>query len=175
VVAAKIRGVHVERDQLVTNGEAVLKEIEAIDEAFLARFAEEIKQVERMKLLKRIQKLKKLKGRKNYVKRLRAKPELFDKEIAFKTSSNSQLAMLFVDVLKIAPKFFTAKGSPAFKSTMLGQWGTGGEMLGTRRKRLLVLKQICNLLKVTEYDGRYHIDLKLSSVATGRFAGGQVV
>ena len=175
MVDAKIRGVRVERDTAAENARKVAREMVQIEQEFRQRFETEIQQVERARLLKRIRKLKTLKGRKAYVRRAKASPysKEWQEDVAFNVGSNQQLAHLFVDVLKIQPKFFTAKGSPAFKSTMLGQWGEGGLLLGTRRKRMLVLKQLCNLYKLTEYDERFHIDIKAAGTATGRAAGGQ--
>lgn len=172
VVDAKIRGVLVERDRLLLYGEQVVKEMEAIAAAFQQRYAAEIAKVERTKLLEEIRTRKTLRGRKKYIQRVRNKEKAYHEDIAFNVGSNDQLAMLFVNVLNMVPKFFTATGKPSFKSTMLSQWGDGGEMLGKRRKRLLVLKQVCNLLKVSEYDARYHIDLKCAGTSTGRAAGG---
>jgi hypothetical protein len=170
LVDSKIRGVYVDRERLAAYVEKVSLEIDAISQAFKDHFKEEIKVVERMRLIKRLRKYKKLKGKKQYLKN---RPEKdWSKNVLFNTGSNEQLKMLFVDVLKIEPKFFTAKGSPAFRSSMLGQWGDGGLMLQKRRKRLIVLKQAENLLKLSEYDGRFHIDLKAVGTSTGRAAGG---
>jgi DNA polymerase I-like protein with 3'-5' exonuclease and polymerase domains len=129
--------------------------------------------VERSKLLKRIQKLKTLKGRKKYLKRLRGSPELHADEIAFNVGSNAQLAELFVTVLGIVPKFFSATGQPSLRSVMLHQFGEGGTMLAKRRKRILVQKQVQSLYELTEFTGRWHLDLRAAGTSTGRFSGGK--
>lgn len=175
ISAAKIRGILVERDRLMVAGQKVVEEMDEINRHFHKRFAAEILKVERTKLLEEIRTRKSLKGRKNYVKRVRAKEKAYHKDIAFNVGSNKQLAMLFVDVLGMTPRFFTASGQPSFRSVMLSQWGSGGELLGKRRKRLLVLKQICNMLKVSEVTGRWHVDLKAAGTSTGRAAGGVAV
>lgn len=172
VVGSKILGVPVNRNGLLEDGEKVLQGIAEIENRFKERFAEEIKQVEKWRLEKRLSKYKTEDGKKKYLDNLPNRPDLYEKEISFNVGSNDQLQYLFTQVLKMEAKFFTAKNSPSFKSTMLSQWGDGGLLLGKRRKRLLVLKQICNLYKVSEYDNRFHPDLKTASVATGRFAGG---
>lgn len=172
VVSNKIRGVLVDRAGVRAYAETVLKEIDEIGKQFEIRFADAIKVVERQRLLEEVRARKTLKGRKKYLKRVKSDPEKWADDIAFNVGSNKQLEALFVDVLKIEPKFFTEKGSPAFKSAMLSQWGEGGLMLGARRKRMLVLKQACNLYKMSEYDSRWHCDLRLAATATGRGAGG---
>ncbi len=95
-------------------------------------------------------------------------------QFLFNVGSNKQLAALFVGKLKMTPKFVTKTGQPSFKSAFLSQWGEGGDMLKKRRKRLLVLKQCDSLLALSEYDGRWHVDLKACGTTTGRFAGGRV-
>lgn len=172
IVDAKIRGVLVLRDRLAEYAFQVAKEIDQIAVEFRTRFADEIRQVERRRLLEQIRSKKTLKGRKKYVKRVRADAQKWQKDVAFNVGSNKQLEALFVGVMQIQPKFFTAKGAPSFKSSALGQWGEGGLMLGKRRKRLLVLKQAEALLAVSEHDGRWHIDLKAAGTSSGRFAGG---
>ena len=100
------------------------------------------------------------------------KKNKWDEHVRFNVGSNHQLRMIFVDILKMVPKFLTDKGSPSFKSPALPQWGEGGMLLGKRRKRLLVLKQATNLLILSGYDGRFHLDLKACGTSTGRYAGG---
>lgn len=178
VVDSKIRGVPVNRKALASYIIDVQNEFDRIGVQFLDRFAEPIKEVERLKLLKRIRKLKKLKGRKNYVKKYRAGHVKALEEIKFNPGSNGQLEMLFCGVLGIEPKFRTKeskkfpKGQPAFKSAVLSQWGDGGEILLKRRKRLIVLKQAMALYALSDYDDRWHLDVKLAAAATGRASGG---
>lgn len=172
VVSNKIRGVKVDREKLRAYAETVVAEIDEIGRQFETQFADAIKVVERQRLLEEIRGRKTLKGRKKYLKRVKTDPEKWSEDIAFNVGSNKQLEALFVGVLKIQPKFFTDKGSPGFKSSFLSQWGSGGLLLGNRRKRMLVLKQACNLLKLSEYDGRWHCDLRLVATKSGRGAGG---
>lgn len=172
IVKAKIRGVLCDRKQILEKAKAVAGEIEEIEATFKARFKEEVERLERRRLLEEIRKRKTFRGKKRYLRRVKDNVAVKRKDVDFNVGSNKQLQMLFVDELKMQAKFFTAKGSPAFKASMLSQWGAGGEMLDKRRKRLLVLKQLANLYKLSEYDGRWHLSLKLAGTATGRFAGG---
>lgn len=172
VVAAKIRGVRVEREKLEQYRGDLEREIEAIGKAFLDRYAEPIKRVERSRLLVQIKKRKTLRGRKGFIRGYRSGKAPNRRAVDFNVGSNDQLASLFCDQMGLRAKFETAKGRPSFRSAVLGQWGEGGEMLKTRRKRMLVLKQCEALLKLSEIDGRWHCDLKLAAAATGRMAGG---
>lgn len=173
LIESKIRGVSVDREQAIVNAEKVILEIKEIEDQFKQHFAKEIVVIEQMRLEAALKKRKSDKGREKYKVRLEQDPELYRKDVAFNVGSNAQLQTLFVDVLKMQAKFFTKKGSPAFKSSMLHQWGEGGLMLGKRRKRLLVLKQLCNIIKLAEFDGRWHLDLKAVGTATSRLSGGK--
>jgi hypothetical protein len=173
LVDAKIRGVPVNREALSEYRESVFAEVERIGADFHARFAVEIAAVERGRLLDSVRKRKTLRGRKSFVGRYRVGASTAVKDVQFNVGSNKQLASLFVDQLGLPVKFTTAKGSPSFKSALLGQWGAGGEMLKARRKRFLVYKQACSLLSLSEYDGRWHTDLRACGTSTGRFSGGQ--
>lgn len=172
VVAAKIRGVPVERDRLSIYRGTVAGELQRFGDEFRERYEHQILAVERQRLLDGIRKRKTLRGRRRFVAGYRAGNAGNVRDVRFNVGSNKQLASLFVDQLGIRPKFFTATGQPAFKSSMLSQWGEGGELLKTRRKRLLVLKQSDALLALSAFDGRWHLDMKLAGTATGRLAGG---
>lgn len=173
LVQAKIKGVPVDRDKAQKSVETVTQEIDEIERAFKQRFESDIRKVERNLVLKRIRKLKTLRGRKNYLRRLRSGHQGAIDETAFNVGSNQQLAMLFVDVLGIQPKFLTDSGLPSFRSAVLGSYGDGGLMLGKRRKRMIVLAQLQALLRLSEYDGRWHLDIKAAGTSTGRMAGGK--
>lgn len=173
ITAAKIEGVRVERENLARSIEQLRSGIFGIEGNFAERFSQEIRAVERTKLLQRISKLKTLRGRKAFLKRMReSNSRVFDDEIRFNVGSNKQLASLFIDQLGVSPKFLTETGQPAFRSAVLDQYGEGGAMLKTRRKQLLVLKQSEALHKLSEFDGKWHVDLKCCGTATSRMAGG---
>lgn len=172
LVDAQIRGVRIDREALANYAAAVEKEIEDIARAFIAHFAEPIRVVERQRCLDEVRKRKTLRGRKTFLMRLRMGASTATRAVAFNVGSNKQLGALFVDALGMEPKFRTDKGAPSFRSAVLSQWGEGGEMLRTRRKRLLVFKQAQSLLALSAEDGRWHLSLKACGTATGRFSGG---
>lgn len=172
-VDAKRRGVLVDREKLQVTIPTREKEIADISQAFKDKYAPEIVKVERMRLLKRIRKLKTLKGRKKFLRNNPQGSKAWQKDVAFNAGSNAQLAQLFVDILGIQPEFLTATGLPSFKSALLGQWGDGGLLLQQRRKSMIVYNQAKSLDRLSEYDGRWHLNLKLSSTKTGRASGGE--
>ena len=160
IVESKIRGVRVDREKLQAYTVQVEAEIREIEQKFLNALAGPIEEVQRLKLEEVRAKYKTEKGRAG------AKVDEFN------PGSNKQLAMLFVDVMKMPVQFTSATGQPSFKKAHLHTWGDGGEILLARRQRLLVLKQAQNLLKLSEPDNRWHIGLKSIGTSTGRFAGG---
>jgi hypothetical protein len=172
IVEAKIRGVDVDRQALELYRQQIVVEIEGIGRKFREDFLDPILRVERKRLLSEVRKRKTLRGRKSYLRRLRHAPDGYAGEIGFNIGSNHQLEALFVGELKLPTRFQTDSGRPSFRSAVLSQWGAGGEILKTRRKRMLVLKQVGALLELTTHDGRWHCDLKAAACATGRYAGG---
>lgn len=174
IIGGKIRGIRVDRPQLATYIKAVTKEIEDIGIHFRSRFLEHIKLVEADRLESYVTNKGKIKTEKGRVGRRekfhKGDPKAVD-EVEFNPGSNSQLAALFVDKLGITPVFFTDKGAPSFKSAMLNQWGEGGEILRTRRKRGIVLKHSEALYKMSEVTGRFHPSLRTAGTKTGRYVG----
>jgi hypothetical protein len=75
----------------------------------------------------------------------------------------------------MVPKFYTKKGAPSFASKFSKQWGEGGEILKKQQTYALEQKQGENLYLLSEWDGRYHPDLKSCGTATNRLAGGASV
>ena len=171
LVLAKIAGIKVDRERLRENLEKVVKEMETIESDFLRQFETEIRALVNARVSAWCDLPKTERGRQNRRNRLsdRGASGL---GLQFNPGSNKPLADLFIRHLGFTPKFFTTKGQPSFKSSMLGQWGEGGLMLQKRRKRLIVRKQMEKLLELSAYDGVWHCELKVASVATGRFAGG---
>jgi len=160
IVESKIRGVLVDREKLQAYVTQVEAEIVEIEKKFLSALASPIEEVQRLKLEEARAKYKTDKGRAG------AKVDEFN------PGSNKQLAMLFVNVMKMPVQFTSATGQPSFKKAHLHTWGDGGEILLARRQRLLVLKQAQNLLRLSEADGKWHVGLKSVGTSTGRFAGG---
>jgi hypothetical protein len=164
---AKGWGINVNRELLTTNMTTVREEIAMVKTAFFSEFAEPILAVEALQKDKFLAKYKSEKGRIKAENTQQAK-------WAFNLGSNTQLEKLFVTVLQMPFEFKSPKGKPSFKSAFLGQWGRGGEILGKRRKRLLVLKQMEALLNISSYDNKFHPDMKVTGTKTGRMAAGSI-
>lgn len=160
IVESKTRGVRIDRERLQAYAVQVEAEVKDIERKFCSALAGPIEEVQRLKLEEARSKYKTDKGRAG------AKVDEFN------PGSNKQLAMLFVNVMRMPIQFTSATGQPSFKKSHLHTWGDGGEILLARRQRLLVLKQVQNLLRLSEDDGRWHIGLKSIGTSTGRFAGG---
>lgn len=168
VAEAKVRGVPIDRGQLERYRLELQKKIADIGAKFRQQFESQILELEKEWDIAWIHKPKSYRGRcVRFIK-------WHDGEYrsTFNVGSNHQLRALFEDKLGIKPKFFTDKGSPSFKSSVLSQWGDGGEIIKARRKLLLVLQQTEALLGLSEDDGSWHLGLKVASTATGRMAGG---
>lgn len=159
VVDAKTEGVLVDRLSLAEYTQTIEKEIVDIEQEFLIEMAESVDKVEELLWEAERNKRKTDKGKAGV-----QKPK-------FMVSSNTQLAKLFVDVLGIEPKFKTNTGLPSFKKSHLSSWGPGGAILQKRRQRMIVLNQCKALLELSEYDGKYHLNLKVASTKTGRLSG----
>ncbi len=175
LVSAKIKGVPVDRIRLKDGISKTRAEIEQIGRDFHLKFRELITSIEHDRIHAYIHKPGK-NGPPNDVRMLKRRDTLLARgstalKLHFNVGSNKQLAELFIDKLGIEPKFFTKKGAPGFKSSMLSQWGDGGEMLKKRRKLGIVLAQMENLLKLSEYDSLWHSDLRACGTSTSRFVG----
>lgn len=167
LIRSKIAGVDIDRVQAQRSADQVASEIISIRQAFAEKMADPIKAVERMLLNKRLLEYKTEKGRQKFVE-----SGVWKEECQFNPGSNLQLKMLFVDVLGMEAKFHTPKKQPSFKSIYLPNWGDGGIILQLLKKRGLVLAQLNSLLDLSEYDNKWHLDLKLCGTSTGRMAGG---
>ncbi len=172
VVDAKVRGIRVDRDRAAASRAKVAAEISTIESEFSTKYATQIAEVEADRLATYLSKVKTDKGKAKRLAKYTAGDSTAVKEVRFNAGSNAQLAHLFMRKMGIMPKLFTAKGDPSFRSSHLSQWGEPGLMLQARRKKMLLVKQLDALLVVSEYDGRWHADLKMVGTATGRAAGG---
>lgn len=172
VTEAKIRGVPVNRKLAIANREKVAQEIVDIEQRFLTTYAPQIAEVEADRLQAWLAKVKTEKGKAKRLAKYQAGDPVALKEVKFNPGSGPQLVAMFMIKMKMVPKFFTKKGAPSTKASLLGQWGEPGLMLQSRKKRQIVVKQLESLLEATEFDGRWHIDLKVSSTSTGRMSGG---
>ena len=175
IVDAKILGVPVVREGLESYETDLNQELKDIEQEFRSKFEKEIAWIENYKKRKWVCAPKTRRGKLKRLQRIKREKDLHMKHIHFNSNSSKQLAMLFIERLGMPIQFTTKKGNPSFSSTFLSQWGEGGMILKNRKKRMLVLKQVESLLYLTEYDGRWHIDLKACGTTTGRFAGGSNV
>ena len=155
VVHSKIRGIRVERGPLIAYAKSIDAEIVDLDRQFCVKYEAEILEVREI-----LKQKKQAKYKKKIVTEL---PE-------FNMASKHHLKFLFVDVLGQEAKIKTPKLQPSFKASHLGQW-KGAELLGSRGKRSIIKKQAEKLATLSEYDGRWHCDLKTVGTVTGRFAG----
>lgn len=166
VTFAKIQGIKIDKEKLkdhITSKENALKEIK---DSFRAYFSKEIEILEKRYSAEYLDTFKSTKGR------IQASEKLKEVPIVFNTRSNKQLKELFCDTLNMTPKYFTKKGSPSFAAKFLSQWGEGGELLKGQKRALVELKQGEALDKLSDYDGRWHVDIKAAGTATNRLAGG---
>lgn len=167
LVRSKIEGVEVDRALIYKSIQDVADEMERIKQDFATKMAEPIKAVEKDLLKKRLSKYKTGLGRDNYLARGEWK-----EECKFNARSTTQLTKLFVVVLGMTPKFLTKKKKPSFRSAVLSQWGEGGIILQKLKKRGIIHAQLLSLHALSEYDGKWHLDIKLCGTSTGRMAGG---
>lgn len=165
---SKGRGIKVDREALRANIARSTADIEAIDAAFRAQFAEQIRAVEEDNLRALVLSKKTEKGQGSAWGRA-----LDTGSYRFKLRSGKQKTALFVDKLGMKPQHLTKGGQPAFGKAFLKQWGEGGRLLERLGTVSIELAQMENLLALSSYDGRWHCDLRAASTRTGRAAGGR--
>lgn len=170
IAIAQGEGIAVDRSKLLQSRDSLKAEIDEIDVSFITRFKAEIRALEAIWGEGWVSALKTEKGRQ---KRRMALSE-GKAPTAFNVGSKKHLEALFVDTLGLTPQFFTPTGRPSFKASHLPTYGSGGEMLAKRGKRMIVLKQVESLLALSEGDDRWHLSLKPTGTATGRLSGGRV-
>lgn len=186
IVGSKIRGIRVDIPAAQRYLGTVQQELADTARTFRDRFRVEIERIESEKRAYWIGDLKTDAGRKRRADTAEANRSQWE----FNPRSTKQLRRLFVDELGITPKFWTkeskqSKGdrrrnpdkkpfepSPSFRAVHLASYGEGGEILQSLKKRQLVEKQTAALLKLAEYDGRWHVDIRACGTATNRLAGG---
>jgi hypothetical protein len=168
IADGKGRGIKVNREKLGKNIATVTNDIEQIRIVFNSLYADEINTIEQHNLQDIVLSKKTEKGQ------VSAWEKALERETyRFKLNSGNQKTKLFVELLGMTPKFFTKGGKPAFAKAFLNQWGHGGvllESLGTLRIELVQMK---GLYAISEYDGRYHPDLRAAGTKTSRLKGGR--
>lgn len=186
IVASKIDGVPITRDVLQDYLTAVDAEMADIKAKFRERFKAEIERIEARRMQSWVSEPKTERGRQNREGKVNEQRDVWE----FNPRSTKQLKELFVDELKISPQFWTKESkqsktkrrdnleladfvpNPSFKASHLTSYGEGGEILQGLKKRQLVARQCDSLLKLSEADGRWHIDIRACGTATNRLAGG---
>jgi len=171
---AYVRGLKIDQDKLLKYILEVEAEIKAIEDEFFKTFRKDLRKVRKwIYLEKRIEMLalKTMRSQQNrWAKYMDTATEL----LQFNLNSNARhLPMLFLGVLRIKPKFRSAKGAPSFKASHLHQWNEGGKILIKRKKRLLVLQQAVNIYIASLYDGKLHPQVKAAGTRTNRVSSGR--
>ncbi len=174
---AYTRGIRIDRPALFQYIIQLEAEIKAIEDAFRDRFKLELELVQELRLGELVNKwaadpaLKSDRARAN---RFTAIEQGFcdDDWMHFNVNSPLHLALLFSKVLKITPTFLTKTGQPSFKSSHMGQWGLGGEILIRRKKRIIVLNQAISTYLASALDRRAHCSIRVSGTKTNRSSSG---
>ena len=171
---AKIRGIKIDIYGLLCAFHSTKNKIIKNKKDFYKQHAKGIEEVQKRKVRALLrEKMKKLKSDAG---RARWTLEFATKHIAekdpFKITSGKQLAMLFVNVYKQEPKFFTETNQPSFKADFLHQW-KGAEILQEKGKLNQAFKQIRNIIYLSYKTGVFHPDIKAAGTVTGRLAGGK--
>lgn len=159
IAMARSHGIKVDRELLRLHIDGKMAELSEIEKNFRSKFASEIEEIE-MELTTKAKSARKSDKGKDGVK-----------PVKFNPRSTKQLEKLFCDKLGIKAQFETEKGNPSFSKKFLSQWGEGGAILSNQKKAMIEMKQGERLMEKSEYDGRWHIDLKAAGTSTGRFAG----
>lgn len=165
---SKIKGVKIDRNYLIDSCLHFERNVEATKIALANKLKDYIPILEEKNKQKILSGYKTEKGREAAICRLNDDPSTYQ----FNINSTPQKTCLFQDIMGIKPKFFTKKGAPSFKRTVLGQWGEAGLLLAKRGTELIALKQCEKLLEKSSYDGRWHIDISPAGTTTGRMKGG---
>lgn len=186
LVAGKVKGIKVDRVKLAGFVDQVKAERAKIRADFFAYYEKEIELIETQRREAWVNDVKTERGRLQREKRVWEARE----EWEFNPRSTTQLKQLFVDVVGAKPKFWTKEGKaakskreakqdateyvpkPSFRAAHLPSYGDGGKILANYKKRELVQRMAENLLKLSEFDGRWHWDLRACGTKTGRYTGG---
>jgi DNA polymerase I-like protein with 3'-5' exonuclease and polymerase domains len=172
---SKSRGVLVDRVRLVEEIAKIEVDLVHSEADFRQKFAAQIEDIEAKNISAWLDELKTERGRDKRREALEAdRSGVMDKaKLKFNIKSPSQKELLFVKYLGIQPTFKTPTGSPSFKDSHLKSYGEGGEMLAGRGNLQFVKSQAESLLALTEYDSRWHLDMKATGAKTSRMSGGR--
>lgn len=167
IVQAKGEGVKVDREALKIYKEELDKKIASYYYQIKEAFPNEIAQIENEKLEAIKAAYKTDKGRESGVARA-----IEEGEHLFKISSALDKKRLLIDLLGFKSPFKTPSGDVSFKKTHIDVFGKFGEIIKDRGTTILSKNQAENILGLSEYDGRVHLNLRAVATASGRLAGG---
>lgn len=158
---SRAMGVEVNRVKLTESIKSLESSIESLKTLFYSKYKTEIDEIESDKLTALKASYKTEKGRLG----------ISLEDYQFNVNSTKDKELLFVTKLGVEPKIVTPTGKPSFKRQFLGQFGEGGLLLEKRGTLSITIDQCKKLLQKSEYDNKWHIDLKAVGTVTGRFAG----
>lgn len=186
IVEAKVLGIPVDRELLDQFIQSTEIEMLKIKSEFRNKLELEIESMESERRQAWVSQPKTDRGRAQREEKVWEKAD----EWTFNPGSTTQLRQLFVDRMKMPVKFWTKESkqskekrkknpdlppyepNPSFKASHLPTYGEGGEILATLKKRQVVSRQAKNLYLLSEFDGRWHFDLRACGTKTGRYTGG---
>jgi len=90
----------------------------------------------------------------------------------FNPGSGKQFADFMMIYKGIEPAKFTEKGAPSTAAKDMWQWEEGGAIIAKKGKLGIKLSQAINIYLASEFDGRWHPDVKGTPTATNRVRGG---
>lgn len=161
ITKSKARGVRVDREKLTQFVTALTEELEKNEQDFKDKWRSEVSEVEERIHQKVLAKYKTERGRAGAVRE------------CFNVGSTTHLTILFRDVMQLPVTHTTPTGEPSMKAEHMIEYGEPGQFLANRKEKQLLVTQANSLLALSEYDGRFHIDIKLVGTSTGRYAGGK--
>lgn len=170
---AKMRGIQVDVFNMLCGFHSTRNQIINNKKEFLKQHEKGINEVQERKVRAKIREKMKLKSEKGRAKwSLEYTRKWVAERDPFLITSAKQLAMLFVNVYKQEPKFFTDTNQPSFKKDFLHQW-QGAELLKKKGELNQAFKQIRNIIYMSYKTGVYHPDIRSAGTVTGRLAGGK--
>lgn len=164
---SKIHGVKIDQKGCNISIDLFQTQLVEMSNKFNSLVEDEIRLIELDNIDKYLNARSSIKGKASALLKIKEDPS----SIKFNINSTKQKETLFVDKLGIKPKFFTKKGAPSFKKSVLSQWGEGGMLLKQRGTVNIAKNQCEKLLSKSEFDGRWHIDIRSAGTTTGRMKG----
>lgn len=175
LVKARIDGIKVDLKGLSKAKQTFTLQLEDIERRFYEAVGSEIEQVKQQK--RDLFLTAPLSADRHYKNRL-DKVESGERVFEFKITSAKDLYWLYNGVMGIEPPFYTRPdkdgkggGSPSFKKGHLSLWHESGKILEDKGTIGIAKKQSESLYLLSEFDGRYHIDMNSTGTVTSRLSG----